>query len=269
MRLEPQGSFMPSQSRVQNRNPRIALPFLLLTLCMAGCGQVQLYSNLEEREANEMMALLTKNGIDCTKQAGEENTWTLMVSPDDFGRSVETLKNLGYPKDEFKGIGEQFQKSGLVSSPTEEHIRYMHALAQELSATISRIDGVVTARVHIVLPNNDPFAEEVKPSSASVFIKARPDAVLDDKISEIKRLVVSSIEGLKYDNVTTVLVTAEDPPPQEAASKTWVEVLSVKLAPESVSRFWTIVGSCAAVGILGLAAAAVAFLRPRFLSRAA
>ena len=46
----------------------------------------------------------------------------------------------------------------------------MHALAQDLSATISRIDGVVVARVHIVLPDNNPFAEKVKPSSAAVFI---------------------------------------------------------------------------------------------------
>ena len=259
---------MHLQSKIQNPKSRIALLFLALSLALAGCGQVQLYSNLKEREVNEMMSLLSRNGIDCSKQAGEENTWTLMVSPDDFGRSVETLKNLGYPKDEIKGIGEQFQKSGLVSSPTEERIRFMHALAQELSATISRIDGVVTARVHIVIPNNDPFAEEVRPSSAAVFIKARPDAVLDDKISEIKRLVVSGIEGLSYENVTTVLVTAEDPPPQEAASRAWVEVLSVRLAPESVSRFWTIVGVSIGIGVIGLAAAAFAFARPRLMKQA-
>ena len=35
----------------------------------------------------------------------------------------------------------------------------MDALAQDIARTISMIEGVVDARVHVVLPENDPFAE--------------------------------------------------------------------------------------------------------------
>ena len=67
-----------------------------------------------------------------------------------------------------EGVGVVFKKTGMVSSPSEERIRFMDAIAQDLSQTISMIDGVVDARVHVVLPENDPFAKNTLPSSAAV-----------------------------------------------------------------------------------------------------
>src|SRR5262245_28542674 len=131
------------------------LPLLATALVTAGCSQQQLYSKLPEREANEMMAVLAKRGISCTKSAGEEGTWNLTVPGASFADAVETLASLGYPKDEYADMGKVFQKSGLVSSPSEERIRFIYALSQELSKTLSEIQGVLSARVHIVLPNND------------------------------------------------------------------------------------------------------------------
>src|SRR5207248_2761592 len=115
------------------------------------------------------------------------------------------------PRDRFVKLGEVFQKSGLVSSPTEERIRYMYALSQEIADTFMRIDGVLNARVHIVIPNNDPLAEKVVPSSAAVFIRYRPGFDIESLTPQLKSLVTRSIEGLTYDNVTLVLVPATAP----------------------------------------------------------
>jgi type III secretion protein J len=185
---------------------------LACTLLLAGCGKVPLFSDLSEPEANEMMALLLQRDIACHKSAGKDEKWVLKVAQSDFSRAVELLKSQGFPRDKFAKIGEVFQKSGLVSSPTEERIRYMYALSQEISETLTRIDGVMNARVHIVIPDNDPLATKITPSSASVFIRYRQGYDLEALTPQLKSLVTRSIEGLNYDNVSLVLIPAAKGP---------------------------------------------------------
>ncbi|HVJ87853.1 MAG TPA: type III secretion inner membrane ring lipoprotein SctJ, partial [Caulifigura sp.] len=237
---------------------------LLLALTCAGCSQVELYSALPEQEANEMMAALIDEGISCSKAAGAENTFSLKVASDQFANSVRKLKELGYPRDKFANMGTVFQKSGLVSSPSEERIRFMHALSQELSQTLSQIDGVITARVHIVLPENNPFGENVKPSSAAVFIKFRQGATVETMIPAIKELVISSIEGMTADKVT-VSVFEADPaktPSEADPAQQFADVAGVRVAKDSAKKLWTILAACAAAAVIGLAAAGWMALKP-------
>ncbi|HVJ69772.1 MAG TPA: type III secretion inner membrane ring lipoprotein SctJ [Caulifigura sp.] len=237
---------------------------MLLALAVTGCSQVELYSNLPEQEANEMMAVLIDHGISCSKSAGSEGTWSLKVASDQFAPSVRALKELGFPRDKFSDMGTVFQKSGLVSSPSEERIRFMHALSQELSKTLSQIDGVMSARVHIVLPENNPFGESVKPSSAAVFIKYRQGATVEAMIPQIKELVLSSIEGMTADKVT-VSVFEADPPKTNTeadAGQQFADVAGVRVAKESVRKLWTILGACAGVAVLCLLALGWMALKP-------
>jgi type III secretion protein J len=173
-----------------------------LALCfgLLACKQL-LYSNLTEAEANEIVAVLGASALDLEKQQGEDGRWRVEVAKPDFARAVTLMKENGLPRSKFTSIGEVFKKEGLVSTPTEERIRFIYAMSQELAATLSQIDGVVVARVHPVLPANDPLVEKVVPASASVFIKHRPNANLKMLAPAIKELVMSSIEGLTYDNI--------------------------------------------------------------------
>ena len=88
---------------------------------------------------------------------------------------------------------------------------FLHGVSQELSQTLSTIDGVAAARMHIVIPQNDPLAEAVKPSSASVFIKHRADVALQPMLASIRSLVLRSVEGLSHDTVYVSLFPAEPP----------------------------------------------------------
>ena len=179
---------------------------LAATLLLAGCDQeVALYSGLEERQANGVMAALMENGISCHKQAGEENKWTVNIAEARFAEAMAILESRGLPTRTFQGVGESFKKTGMVSSPSEERIRFMDALAQDISRTLSQIEGVVDARVHVVLPENDPFAKNAKPSSAAVSIRHRYDAEVADFVPQIKSLVKNAIEGLDYDKISVTL----------------------------------------------------------------
>lgn len=179
--------------------------FFFSTLFMVGCGKAPLYTDVSEVEANEMIALLMERGIEAVKSAGTEKTWDIKVKMEDFPRSVEILNSFGYPRESYYGVGQAFRKSGLVSSPTEERIRFMFSLSQDIAATIAMIDGVTDAQVHIVLPDNDPFSDNFYPASAAVFINYRPDSNVEASVSKVKNLVMNSVEGLSYDNISVAL----------------------------------------------------------------
>lgn len=189
-------------------------------LAAAGCTEVELYSRLDEQQANEMVALLVRAGIDAEKRRGDGEGFLVRAPKAALPQAMELLRGHGYPREQFRSLGDVFRKEGLVSSALEDRVRYLYALSQELARTVSTIDGVVAARVHIAVPEKDPLTDKVRPSSASVFIKHRDDAQVAGQVAAIKALVVNSVEGLPYDNVTVTLFRADPWPHPPAAAPT-------------------------------------------------
>ena len=204
-----------NKSRKSKVACRVSLVALVsAALLLAGCdNETTLHSGLEERQANLVMAALLDAGIECHKSPGEEGTWNVTVDESKFAAAVNLLEKAGLPRRDHNGIGEVFKKTGMISSPSEERIRVMDALAQDLAKTISGIDGVVDARVHVVLPENDPFARHTLPSSAAVAIRSRWDADLTDVIPSVKGLVKNAIEGLTAEKIMVTIF--RDSPPKK------------------------------------------------------
>ena len=93
-------------------------------------------------------------------------------------RSI-SLRALGLPHDKRRGFAETYGQPSLIPTPSEERARYLDATAGEIERTLETVDGVVSARVHLVLEEADPLAVDAKPKSAAraaVLLKARPGA---------------------------------------------------------------------------------------------
>ncbi len=182
---------------------------ILTVLLLSGC-QMELYSGLSQKDANEMLAIMTDGGIEAEKtKDAKGGTYTLSIDDGKVSEAVSLLKENGYPRENVTDISKLFEKKGLVSSPLEDRVRYIYGLQQSVQETLHQIDGVLTARVHIVMPENNPFVSKVTPSSASVFIKYHPSSNLEDAKSDIKLIVEKSIEGLSYDKVSVVMLPAQ------------------------------------------------------------
>jgi type III secretion protein J len=180
-----------------------------LPLLVACARQQELYGQLSQRQANEMVAVLRNEGIAAEKEAHDGHVFSVLAPRESFARAVEVLRASGQPREGYDTLGQVFKKEGFVSSPLEERARLMHALSQEIANTISSIDGVVVARVHLSVPDKDPLADKRPPAAASVFIKHRAGVALAGQVGHIKALVVNSIQGLAYENVTVVLFPAD------------------------------------------------------------
>lgn len=177
---------------------------LAATLFLAGC-QTELYSSLPEREANEMISVLAVNGIEASRSTDGKGAFTISVDRGDFSLAIAKLSEKGLPREQFGSLGKIFNSEKLVSTPFEERARFMHALNEELSNSISRINGVVSARVHLMVPEDSPFEDNKTPPRASVFIYQEAGKDLRSQIPTIKNLIVNSLDNLEYSFVEVAL----------------------------------------------------------------
>lgn len=169
---------------------------LSLALLLGGCSEsVELHRQLSEQEANEVIAELADKQIRAQKIPAKDGV-VVRVREQDISRAVRTLEAVGLPKVARSTLGQIFRKEGVISTPLEERARYIYALSQELEATLSNIDGVIVARVHVVLPERVAPGEPVQPASASVFIKHDPRLDPDNIRPRVRRMVASSIPGM-------------------------------------------------------------------------
>jgi type III secretion protein J len=193
----------------------VAARLTMVIMCAAAVASCrsELYTNLDQQHANQIVATLREHGIGADRSPGKGDRVSVSVDESRFAEAVEVLNDNGLPKQEFSTLGEVFKKDGLISSPVQERAQMIFALSQELSKTVSEIDGVLSARVHLVLPDNDPLRQQLVPSSASVFIRHRASVPVNDLVPQVKMLVTNGVAGLSYDKVSVILVPVPERTP--------------------------------------------------------
>jgi type III secretion protein J len=263
---------MTTGERGRSGGPRALRQALAIAALLLLCGcKIDLYSKLQEREANLIVATLLRNGLPADRVEMKDGSSTVRVEETAFASAVTLLNAAGLPRAKFQTMAEVFPSEGLVASPTEERARFIFALSQELARTISEIDGVVSARVHVVLPKNDPLRQDQMPSSASVFIKHDRRTQLAALLPQIKTLIANSIEGLTYDKVSVVFVPAEAEatigqggPPEITAAITGADG-----GPTTLRLLEVGLGLAAAIGLTGAATFFFLWRRVRSVGRVA
>lgn len=197
----------------------------------------ELHRQLSEQEANEVIAELADKQIRAQKVPAKDGV-IVRVRANDISRAVRTLEAVGLPKVTRSTLGDIFRKEGVISTPLEERARYIYALSQELEATLSNIDGVIVARVHVVLPERVAPGEPVQPASASVFIKHDPRLDPDNIRPRVRRMVASSIPGMTSAIDNTQKLTVVFVPAAAYQEQQQLTYLGPFLVPEQDLGFW-------------------------------
>jgi type III secretion protein J len=235
---------------------------------VGGCS-TNILHGVDERSANEATAALERAGIGAEKLAEDGSvgsaggSYTVRVARGDGTRAVDLLRALGLPHERRRGFSETYGQPSLIPTPSEERARYLDALAGEIERTLEAVDGVVSARVHLVLEENDPLGPEGRPRNAAraaVLLKARPGrAPLAE--GEVQKLVAGSVAGLDPAAVSVVSAVAADP--GDAAGAPLAALGPLRITPGT--RPLLVIALGAALGLLGVLAALL-FVTARRLS---
>ena len=160
-----------------------------------------LYAGLPEAEKARVVEALTNGGIQVQL---DPTTGEVLVPTSDYHTARMQLAAQGLPASVPEGY-DSISEIPMGSSRTVENVRLKQSQEIELARSISEIQGLVAARVHLAIPEKSVFARASVPPSASVFVQMEDGRALSrQQISAIVHLVSSSVPSLPKGEVTVI-----------------------------------------------------------------
>ena len=162
-----------------------------------------LYGSLAGMDAKQVMETLAAADIAYTV---EPNSGALLVKADDISRARLKLAAAGVtPTDGNIGFEILDKDQGLGTSQFMEATRYRRGLEGELARTISSLNNVKGARVHLAIPKSSVFVRDERKPSASVLVELYAGRSLEPgQVLAIVNLVATSVPELSKSQITVV-----------------------------------------------------------------
>ncbi|HVU21335.1 MAG TPA: flagellar basal-body MS-ring/collar protein FliF [Rhizomicrobium sp.] len=157
-----------------------------------------LFSGLEARDASAVTSKLDGMSVPYDVKDGG----TILVPADQVQKLRMALAQDNLPA---AGVGyEIFDKSDAFGATAfVQNINRLRALEGELARSIQTIEGVESARVHLVVPERQIFSREEQSPSASVVLKTR-GRMEKGQVQAIQHLVAAAVASLNPDRVAIV-----------------------------------------------------------------
>ena len=161
-----------------------------------------LYGNLSDSDSSSVVQALQTGGIEYKL---DNNSGAIMVPAERVHDARLQLASQGLPQGKNSSFELMNKDPGFGVSQFMESARYQYALESELARTISSLQAVEAARVHLAIPQQSAFVRDRRPPSASVLLQLRAGhRIAPEQVSAIVHLVASSIPELDSDQVTVV-----------------------------------------------------------------
>jgi flagellar M-ring protein FliF len=162
-----------------------------------------LYGSLAGMDSKQIMETLAAADIAYTV---EPNSGALLVKADDVARARMKLAAAGVtPSDSNIGFEILDKDQGLGTSQFMEATRYRRGLEGELARTISSLNNVKGARVHLAIPKSSVFVRDERKPSASVLVELFSGRSLEPgQVLAIINLVATSVPELSKSQITVV-----------------------------------------------------------------
>ena len=179
----------------------VTLMGLLAYFVMQQPSRTTLYGSLPESEKSRVLEALQNAGVDV---ALDPTTGDVMVPSSDYHSSRMTLAAQGLPTVVPTGY-ENLDAIQMGSSRSVEAMRLKQTQELELARSIAEIDNVLSARVHLAIPEKEVFIRQESQPTASVFIQLAQGRILGrTQVEAIIHLVSSSVPKLAKEDVSVI-----------------------------------------------------------------
>ncbi|QDF07078.1 flagellar M-ring protein FliF [Myxococcus xanthus] len=182
--------------------------FVLLLVSVTACRE-RIQHGLDERQANELQSVLVERGLDARKapEAGKKPTWSIEVADEHASDAVRILSELGLPRLKEEVGCDVFGGGGLVRTPVEESVCRVRVMERSLEKTLQSVEGVLLARVHLVVPAPPRAGQAPGPSKASAMLRVAPGnaARVRQSSETLKVLLAGGVEGLSPEAVSLLV----------------------------------------------------------------
>jgi flagellar M-ring protein FliF len=173
--------------------------FLLFSWASAPSYTLAL-TGLDPAETGEITAALDEKGIGYELR---NNGTALAVEEAQTAQAQIALAEAGHAGSGSRHPGfELVTEQKLGASNFQQQVAFQQALEGQLGTVIEQIQGVQRADVQLALPDDQLFAEESDPPTASVLLGVEPGSMDPASVRGIAGLVSSSVKALKPENVT-------------------------------------------------------------------
>ncbi|MGZ3344270.1 MAG: flagellar basal-body MS-ring/collar protein FliF [Caulobacteraceae bacterium] len=179
----------------------VAAALFALVLNVGTQPKALLYSNLDLKEAGQITQALDQAAI---KYEVKGDGSTIMVPRDKVASTRIMLSSKGMPTSGSVGYEIFDSASPLGQTDFMQNLNRQRALEGELARTIRSLQGVSSARVHLVLPRRQLFEDDGEAPSASVVIGIAGRAPGGDQVAAVRNLIAGAVPNLKPDRVTVV-----------------------------------------------------------------
>jgi type III secretion protein J len=226
---------------------------VLLLGLITGCRD-RIHHGLDERQANELQRVLIERGFDARKvpESGKKPSWALEVDDEQGPDAVRVLAELGLPRPMEAAGCDVFGGGGLVRTPVEEQLCRVRVMEQGLEKTLGTVEGVLFARVHLVVPPPARPGQAASPAKASALLRVAPGEAsrLQGSREALRALIAGGVEGLSteavsllVDEVSTRVVPPAPGPTPLTRLRVLLAVLCLLLTGLSAGLGWVTIRS--------------------------
>ena len=211
----------------------IVISQLLVVGLLCGCGGTEIVHDLEEGEANRILAALSGSGVQGGKvkvTKGSRSSYIVTVQRGDAIKAWQVLRRQNLPRPKRKRAVSHAAVGGLLAFAQQRRTQMNRALATDIAKTLLSVTGVVDARIHVVRPSRHPLAADAtRPSPrASVLLRTSGKSPLTK--AQVRALVRGAVAGLADKDVSVVMVST-GPPEKTVAAAPQAKVGPFVVAP--------------------------------------